>query len=184
MSDRIFKQALGIRVGDVVTTSYGSGPFYVWSIHGPVRFRKSMDIVIYPWPVVSLQLVATEDHHLYRRHARGRFFGINDIFRRGDQWFTVGGDEVFIRPPRLGYPELRIDMFLSFPADPEPYRFQDGVDYEKGHRQVWHCERCDLDFNTDEPVRRPPPCIQCGRWASTKVIMATFGRSIYLDEIN
>jgi hypothetical protein len=184
---RIYKEALGIRVGDVITKErHGTGPYYVWAIKGPVRFSRALDVIIYPWPIVSLVLVFTEDHHLYREGLRSdyRFSYINEVYREGDRWFTVMGDEVFVKPPRMGYPDLPVDMFKSCPPDPEPYPFQEGVDYDKGHRQVWHCEKCRTDFNTDDPVRPGLDCPACGRWTSTKIIMAKAGVSTYVQVIN
>lgn len=180
-NQRVYKEALGIKVGDIVTTSYRTGPYEVWSIFGPRFYDRQLNIIIYPWPVISLCLVATAEHHLFvkKPHLDRHFFGVNEIHLEGDRYLTTMGDEIFVRPPRLGYPDLPIDMFKSHAAVPEPYPFREGVDYHAGTRQTWHCVYCGLDFNTKERIRGAPFCVGCGKIASTRIVMAIAGESTY-----
>jgi len=180
--ERIYKKVLGIRVGDIVTTSYNTGPYEVWSIHGPHLWEKHSYYIIYPWPVISLALAYTESHHLFGKKG---FSYINDIHREGDcRWLTTTGDEVIVTPPPNGYPDLPVDMFRSFPPPAEPYPFQDGVDYSAGHRRVWHCHRCGLDFNWQPTSRHGPPnCPRCNRIAYTRVILAVEGENTYVKTL-
>lgn len=182
---QIYQQALGIRTGDIITTSYGSGPYQVWSIHGPHLWDKGIHWIIYPWPVISLKLIFTKDHHLFGKCiGEGKFSYINEIHRQEDRWFTTIGDEIFVKPPRLGYPDLPVDMFRSYPPDPEPYPFQDGVDYRAGHRRVWHCCHCGLDFNWQpDGGYGLPRCPQCNHIVTTRIVVAAVGENTYVKTL-
>lgn len=163
---RIYKKALGIRVGDIVTTSYNTGPYEVWSIWGPKCWHKGgLDYTIWPWPVISLLCVYAQGHYFFGRHG---FSHLNEIHQEGDRWLGPHGSEIFVAPPSDGYPNLPIDMFLSYPPAPEPYLFQDGVDYTEW---AWHCRGCGLDFNEIRDSYSPPLCPVCQYIASTRVGM-------------
>lgn len=174
-NQRIFQEALGICTGDIVTTSYGTGPYEVWGISGPWLWKDGLYRTIYPQPVISLILLATGHTGPVRsRH----FCFINDVLREGDRWFTLVGEEVFVRAPSQR-PALQVDMFRSYPADPPPYPFQEGVDYTLQGR-VWHCPHCGRDCNADPPgLLSPPRCPHCGREASTRIIVVRPGMSAF-----
>lgn len=168
---RIYKEALGIRVGDIVTTSYGTGPYVVWSIWGPKLWHAGHPAwTIWPWPVISLMCVYAEGHHSFGRLG---FSYLNEIHQEADRWITAGGNEVFVAPPVGGYPDLPTDMFLSFPPAPEPYPFQDRVDYAAW---AWHC-RCGLDFNEVRDGHSPPLCPDC-QCVPTRIVMAAAEKDI------
>lgn len=175
---RTYQTALGIQTGDIVTTSYNTGPYEVWSIHGPHLWEKHSHYIIYPWPIVHLTLVYAKGYHLFGKPGLSY---VNEIHQEGNRWLTTVGDEVIVTPPPNGYPNLQIDMLRSYPPPPKPYPFQDGVDYEAGHRRVWHCHRCGLDFNWQPTSRHGPPnCPQCNRVAYTRVILAVAGENTYV----
>ncbi len=172
--ERIFQEALGICTGDVVTTSYGTGPYEVWRISGPRLWRDGLWRAIYPATVISLALLSTGHTGPVRS---SDFCFINDVLREGERWFTLSGNEVFVRPPTKR-PLLQVDMFSSYPPDPQPYPYQAGVDYSAGDRRLWHCSYCGRDCNAEPPgPYAPPPCPYCGMPASTNVIVLRRGTS-------
>ena len=182
-TNRVHKEALGIRVGDVITTSYGTGPFEVWSIYGPRCWDEGLNWIIWTWPVISLKLITTEGNPRHGKctvNSEHYFSYINELRRENSRWFNTMGDEIFARPPRSGYPNLPVDIFLSYPPASAPYLFQDGVDYHAGYRRVWRCCRCGLDFNWEPTSRNGPPhCPRCNYIASTRLVMALRGESTY-----
>ena len=170
---RIYQTALGIQTGDIVSTSYGTGPYEVWSIRGPQYVeRRGVGVwIIRTWPVVSLGLVKPGEQPAW--HTSCPFFIINTVRQEGDRWFTDAGDEVFVTPSRVRFP-LPVDMFRSFPPLPEPYLFQPGVDYQAGDGLVWRCERCGTDFNAPgESKWGPAWCPRCNRPAGTQLVIMT-----------
>ncbi len=171
------ERGLDICVGALVSTSYGSGPYVVRSISGPVLFRKGLDIIVYPMPVVCLALSYAVGHHLHDVRDRAGKAYINDIYRDGERWFNLAGDEIFVKP---GDEWVQLGLFEGRAA--APYGFQLGVDYDAGQRRVWHCERCGLDFNWDgRGCRHPPNCPACDWVASTRIIMVCKGVSAYVQ---
>ena len=171
------ESALGIWVGNLVSTSYGTGPYVVRSIGGPVLFRKGLDIIVYPMPVVCLSLSYAKGHRLWDARDRAGKAYINDIYRDGERWFGLAGDEIFVAS---GNECVQLGLFNNRVA--MPYVFQSGVDYEAGHQCVWHCERCGLDFNWDgRGCRYPPNCTACDWIASTRIIMVCKGASAYVQ---
>lgn len=171
-ASRIYQEAFGICTGDIVTTSYGTGPYEVWSIFGPRLWQGGLWRAIYPAPVISLGLLSMAHTGAVRSC---HMYGINDVLREGDRWFTLAGDEVFVRAPAKR-PPSQVDMFKSYPPDPKPYPFQEGVDYTAGQRRVWHCPHCGRDCNAEPPgPYAPPPCPHCGWPASTRVIVLQRG---------
>ena len=169
MKTRVYKEALGIQVGDIITTSYDTGPYEVWHIWGPKYWHKGLDWIIWPWPVISLLCVYAPGHHFFGR--RG-FSYLNEIHQENDRWFMPYG-EIFIASPVGGYPDLPMDMFLNYAPSAEPYPFQDGVDYIAW---AWHCRGCGLDFNEVRDDHSPPLCPNCQYIASTRLIMVEAGR--------
>jgi hypothetical protein len=145
-------EALGIHVGDVVRTSYGAGPYEVLSVQPPVRWAEiGWSIAIWPYPVTSLRICELA------RQPRKETGGINHIHRDGARWITDQGDEVFVEPHAHRYP-LQLGLFR--PPAPEPYSFQDGVDYSGPCGTVWRCPECGRDYNgrTDAYHRSPEHC--------------------------
>jgi hypothetical protein len=148
--DRFYREVLGIRVGDIVTTSYGTGPYEVWEISAPRQLTSyPTALIIRTWPVVDLSLIPFEETP---GHPERRFCGINDVRQEGDRWFTDRQDEVLVQASKRTL-VLPIHPVYSYPRLPEPYAFQQGVDYRAGHRQVWHCARCGRDWNEAKKPR-------------------------------
>ena len=156
----IFQSAFGIQTGDIVRTSYGSGPFRVFSIYGPRYWDRGVgDIVIRTWPVISLGL-SRPDHP----KKDGEYI-INYIRQEGDRWFTDSNDEVFVEKAPG---QFQISMFGTCPVA-EPYLFDPAVDYTV--KDVWKCDRCG-DFNAPRPEGHPywhPDCPKCGRYADYRL---------------
>lgn len=66
----VYKEALGITVGDIVSTSYSTGPFTVESITGPfTTFTSVGAFTIWPRPVICIRLIAIGDEHLIGEQA-------------------------------------------------------------------------------------------------------------------
>lgn len=143
------KCGLGIATGDVVTTSYGTGPYEVWDVHGPYLWTEGVgDLVIYRYPIISLTLIKPgeqrpghQDHHFY----------INYIARVGHRWLS-GRDEIFVEKRQVSG---QMDLFGPTEKVPEPYPFQEGVDYSGPLGTTRHCWMCKRDFNA---VRTEPWC--------------------------
>lgn len=143
------KRALGIQTGDVLTTSYKSGPYLVHQITGPfTHFEEVGAVVILDHPEISLSLTSPNA----QRHGISGW--INNIRQVGDRWFTAMNDEVLItRPERAPVQPVTLldlidppDQIEELPAQ-APYRLNPAVDYTAGPRRVWHCGACGADFN-------------------------------------
>jgi hypothetical protein len=142
--------ALGITVGDIVTTSYKTGPYRVTQIIGPCYWSGGewTPLLIFDTPHISLVLEDLRDG-MYRTDSY-----ISDIRVVGNRWFTSMNDEIFVEPV-LPAPEFAGTLFALFDElvdvnplpIPAPYKLQEGVDYEVCLRQVWHCGTCGRDFN-------------------------------------
>lgn len=78
-----FMTALGISTGDIVSTSYGTGPYEVWDIY---RLQGGL---------ISLELIEPGCRAPGRRESH---FWLNNIRRDGDRWFNPHGDEIFVTP--------------------------------------------------------------------------------------
>ena len=164
-----YKEALGIATGDIVTTSYNSGPYRVESIWGPKLWHSNwQEIIIWPYPIVCLGLRYTDPD---KRNAKA---GINNIHREGDQYFNANGDEIFVRKPRTPPPPTQISLFSN--QDPKPYPFQSHVDYYASDGKVWHCSKCGEDFNADRPSRWRPPD-HCGGGSVIPIIVMGNGQT-------
>lgn len=164
MSDeRIFKTALGIQTGDLVKTSYGTGPFEVWDISEPYNRIDRLDntLAVFAYPMISLVLVYPGDI--------GHAGHINNVRQIPDGWATPDGDRIFVERPATS-PSLPLDLFRSHPPMPTPYQTRVGVDYEAGHRKVWHCDTCGLDFNAAAAERYAPADCPAGCWSAPQPI--------------
>lgn len=146
------KRALGISTGDIVTTSYGTGPYEVWDIQGPYLYSNWQGLFIYRHPKMSL--VMTTPGTIPPEGAQ--YPRINDVVYIGGRWLSLGGrDELFVEHRSQAG---QINLFGPEEPTAEPYRFQEGVDYEAKDR-TWHCWGCGRDFNA-EPTGQHcgPPC--------------------------
>jgi hypothetical protein len=76
-----YVSALGICTGDIITTSYGTGPYEVWDI------QEGTDCI---------HLVFI-DAGVKPRNMDADFRWISNVRRVGDRWFFRGGrDELFV----------------------------------------------------------------------------------------
>lgn len=158
----VYREALGVETGDIVTTSYGTGPYEVREIIGPHYWYCDWNsLVVREYPVISLVLVRQGHegpvlfYHMY---------WINDVRREGERYFDDQGDEVFVEKPQARPAMSMPDLLSAAEDDPRtrPYRFQAGVDYDAGDGRVWHCPACGLDFNGSSPFRcGVPACPRC-----------------------
>jgi len=155
-----YKEALGIATGDVVRTSYGTGPYYVWNIHGPRYTERGVGyFAVWPFPIVSLVLVRSIDGFPMSFPDSYSFSYINAVYLRVDgRWFS-GQDEVFVTTPRMGQAQ-QMNLFAIAQELPPPYEFQPGVDYFGGDGTVWKCPTCEADFNAPKIEEHNP--IHCG----------------------
>lgn len=153
---RLTQTALGISTGDIVRTSYRTGPYEVWSIWGPKLWYDGSCVVIMRYPVMSLTLVkpgmtSPKDHD---------FYFINNITRIGDRWF-MARDELFVEHRA---PVGQLDLFGPVESTPEPYPFQAGVDYAVKPGELWQCQGCRRDFHGPKVDRFVGSrCPDCGR---------------------
>lgn len=179
---RIYQEALGIHTGDIVRTSYGSGPYEVWSMTPPSYvhgLEHGPEVVIHLWPTISLVLVKPHGKSNHHQVVAPCYY-INNVRQvlqpyGSSRWFTDQNDEVLVEPSDAP-PALPIDMFASYPPIPEPPVFQAGVEYSvsagvDGEICLWHCRTCALDFNGPPvaPRAHVAHCPQCGHWGSWPV---------------
>jgi len=152
----IYKEVLGIRTGDIITTSYGTGPYIVKRISGPSYIHQNISaLVIWPYLVISLVLAYTDPAHpAYTASAY-----INNIHQEPDgRYLTDGGDEITVQRPASVIPG---QMSLFAALIPPQYKFQPGVDYHVGDTRVWHCPYCGHDFNAEKQGICGPACPHC-----------------------
>jgi len=148
-----YQTALGISVGDRVSTSYGTGGIVTHVSRPHYVERGVSSLVVRTWPVMSLNYDGDKI--------------INDIRIEGNRWFTDADDEIFIEKAQPEYP-LQMDMFEATLEPFEPYRFRAGVDYS---RNVWMCEECG-DFNAGPEMNDMRwRCPICGKYGVTKIIL-------------
>lgn len=166
--ERIYSSAMGIGTGDIVSTSYGTGPYEVWNVTKPRNIIESMGRVILPWPVISL-VCTLPDETALNEHTG---YYINEVHREAERYFS-GGDEVFVEKRSAGY--VAMSLFSPMEDELPTYLFQSGVDYACFDGELWHCRRCTLDYNAltvpvvagmipGDPRGRRPECPRCGGW--------------------
>jgi hypothetical protein len=169
MANRIFQSVFGIQTGDLVTTSYATGPYEVWGITVP-RYTQLWvgRFVIRDYPVISLTLIAPG---VPPRGDNGLYW-INDVRQEGERYLTDANDEVFVR---RGSPiALPIDFLRSYPATPGPYPFDPTVDFGARPRRIWRCTECRRDFNAVVESRHGPAyCPGCQKsWCVEEISIA------------
>lgn len=147
----VYDSALGISVGDLVRTSYGTGPSEVERINGPVFYDEALPsvLIVRTWPVVYVGFSGSA--------------GIGSIRQDGTRWFTDDNAEIFVAKSNASRKPSQFQMFASSgQTRHEPYPFKQGVDYE---HNVWRCRHCG-DFNAapnDERLRLRWHCPLCGK---------------------
>jgi len=143
------KSALGIYTGDLITTSYNTGPYIIHHVHGPITsFTGVGYLVILDHPEISLTLSTPNA----KRKGTGGY--INNIRQVNDRWYTAQNNEIFITRPYQApaAPTTLFDLMkppheVDFLPTPPPYQFNPCVDYDAGPRRTWHCDDCHVDFN-------------------------------------
>ena len=167
----IYQEALGIATGDIITTSYGTGPYIVKRISGPSYVHQSISaLVIWPYPVISLVLADTDPAYIRGLSCSAY---INNIHREPDgRYLTDGGDEITVQRPASVTP----GQMSLFAALISPYQFQPGVDYHAGDKRVWHCPYCGRDFNAEKQGICGPACPRCsGRFNKITIPVIMMG---------
>lgn len=145
------KRALGVSTGDIVTTSYNTGPYEVWDIQGPRLYSGGRYGPLFIWRRPHMSLVFTTPGTSPPEGAE--YPRINDVVHINGRWFSLGGrDELFVEHRSAAG---QISLFGPEEPTAEPYRFQEGVDYDAEGR-TWHCWACGRDFNAD------PTGLHCG----------------------
>ena len=164
----MFTEYLGIKTGDIIRTSYHTGPYEVVAVTPPKVVELFIsDLFIFPWPVVSLTLRDAKN-----ASDRGNY-GISDIHREGDRYFS-GGDEIFVEDPHNGGFH-QIGLFGVEETSYATYAYQEGVNYEALDGELWKCGQCGKDYNglfvptvpdmvPGDPRGRRPTCPVCGGW--------------------
>jgi hypothetical protein len=160
-------QALGISVGDIISTSYGSGPYRVVEISQPVKFSiRALHIVIRDHEVTHLKLADLDGESKTPSY-------IGSIRRVGsDRWATDMNDEIFVeKKGEVSGAQLDLFSVLTPEAAPD-YDFQAGCDYRAGAGKVWRCDGCGKDFNTAESSKRSASCPDCASGSTAIYFMA------------
>jgi hypothetical protein len=134
MAQRLYRTVWGIETGDIIRTSYNTGPYLLMGITPPTCISRFPGSIVIHDPTISLLLKSpgkTEPSGInYVHPIDGRFFGSN-------------GDEIFIEKP-VKRRDFQVDMFESYLPDATPYSFRDGVDYaldQSKQRGIWKCKK-------------------------------------------
>jgi hypothetical protein len=170
-SQRWYREALGIRVGDLLTRGSPPERFEVWTISAPRMTTASTGVlVIRSWPVVDVSLVRADQEPEWERDYP--FHGISSIRHEGTRWVNDIQEEFLFRPPDAPRP-FTVHPTWSFPPTPPPYAFQQEVDYRAGGRKVCHCPECPRDWNDlkDHHSREYATCPVCGMVGNCIVMM-------------
>jgi len=149
LSSPTIQGALGIHTGDIIATSYNTGPYIVHQIHGPFTYFTGVGhIAILDHPEVSLTLSTPNA----KRKGDASF--INNIRQVNHRWYTAQNSELFITRQQLPslQPTTLFDLFdplrpVEVLPTPPPYQLNPSVDYDAGPRRTWHCDDCNVDFN-------------------------------------
>lgn len=172
-TQRVYRSALGITVGDIVQVRYNhaggnpnsvSRPYEVWSIRGPLYYEQcGHSLVIRSWPVIYLTCVRPGVQHPTPGMSGSNGFSyVGGIRQEGERWFDDQNAEIIIL--QRGTVTLSLGLFAEPPE--APYRFQPGVDYT---RDCWHCRTCGIDFNAESPGRWMPAG-HCN-WPALRVVL-------------
>jgi hypothetical protein len=170
-AERWYRETLGIHVGDLLTKGTPPERFEVWDISIP-RMKTAYPgvLVIRTWPVVDVSLVRTGQEPAWERDYP--FSGISNIRQVGTHWANDLQEEFTFCPPDAPRP-FPVHPTWSFPPMPNPYAFQQEVDYRAGWRKVWHCPRCLRDWNDlkDHRSWEYATCAVCGMVGDCIVLM-------------
>lgn len=162
--ERLYQTAIGLEVGDIIRTDYGTGPYEIIGLTPP---RHVIDCMFYRaihrLPVVSIALGVPPGHSKYP--TCGESVGhINEVRLHEGRYRANSYDEIFVEKPARPL-LLQLDMFASYLQPDAPYVEQSGIDYDAGDGLIFCCDRCQRDFNTARRHRPPTCCPICGRVA-------------------
>lgn len=147
---------MGVELGDIVSTSYGTGPYEVTKITGPLYSDRDISdmVTIFPWPYMNLLCVGKscrgeqQEAFLngYHQDPQGRL-----VSTHGDLLTVIKQER---RRPR--------QVSLFDPPDPIPgvYPWQPGVDYDSW--DLWNCRKCGADFNAPKTFDQRHRLYRCG----------------------
>lgn len=160
------KQALGLAVGDIVLTEYGSGPYEIVDLSAPTYYEiGSFTIAVHnDWLCTSLSLKLAPGHHLYGTGRDKTDYGSSHIWRDdGDRWYDDVNCELYrLKKGTFSYQET---LFAPIPV---PWRFAPGVDYGN---EVWNCSSHG-DYNCEPRNGCTGPCPVCGHsWKQRQVFV-------------
>lgn len=170
-TQRGYREALGIHVGDLLTRGPAAECFEVWDITVPRMTAAHPGVlVIRSWPVVDVSLIKAGREPEWERDSP--FSVISNIRQVGTRWANDLQEELIFGPPAAPHP-FAVHPTWSFPPLPPPYAFQPGVDYHAGWRKVWHCPQCQMDWNDlrDHQPWRYDRCPACGMVGDRVVLM-------------
>jgi len=159
---------IDLHVGDIVFTSYKTGPYEIMHVSRPSYFYQLNILLIRTYPVVSLTV-----RELKASSGKG---WLNNIRQMEGRFLTDGDDEIFIQR-RSAQPREQGMLFDDVDSG-QPYRFQPGVDYSTAYHarcaapelhisfsdwQVFHCRLCQRDFNGHRTAH-VARCPDCQKW--------------------
>ncbi len=192
--ERRITTALGITVGDLVHTSYNTGPYEVYYIFGPTWVDEGVGtLVFFPWPTISLACISKSKRRTacavpQKLKCDDVSGWLNDIRREGDRYFTCQNDEIFVTK-RQSAPVNLLEVIetaqpevLPIPAQPT---LPDDVDFNRPAR--W-CESCKHFWNVEpEFAGAPHWCPSCTHprvGYRVSVVPATGGESACVMALN
>lgn len=159
---------IDLHVGDIVTTSYETGPYEITGVSRLSYFYQLSILLIRTYPVVSLTV-----RELKEESRKGWLNNVRQVEKR---FLTDGNDEIFIQR-RSTQPREQAGLFDDLDCG-QPYRFQSGVDYSTAYHprcgapellinfsdwQVFHCRICQRDFNSHRTAH-VARCPDCQKW--------------------
>lgn len=164
----VFASVFGLTVGDVVRTSYGSGPYTITELTRPAyTWFTYGGFVVRTWPVFSLFVSRTPTDQGYI---------INDIRRLDDgRYFTDSNDEVTVIEQAGGRTLAQMSLFAADDQirRPWPDDFMiDGVVFP----WAWACLDHHEYLGPILDPKKPAICPECRRPASSQRVMELMPR--------
>lgn len=162
---KLYQTALGIETGDILTTSWNTGPYIIEHISAPKYVRQDCFGNIFVRTRATTSLWG-------QSNSNGQTWYVNGVNRSEQGYFSYNDPIEIIKPEkRIGF--HLVDMFDSYLDSliDEPYQFQDGVDYITV--DPWHCKHCGLDFNAAPFAwnKYNTACPRCGEHTNAHVFV-------------
>lgn len=182
--ERKITKALGISVGDIVSTSYKTGPYEVFQISGPRWIQQgALNFIILPEPVISLACIVPGTARP-RIHVDKIDGWLNDIRFSEGKWLTAQNDEIFVsKSDKVANSLLDlIELRGEEKPTPERPRLLHDLDWSL---PVRNCEKCNLYWNFETTIRGRIDRCSCGNFAHAVVQMPdNWGISAYMLGLN